>query len=509
MKRILILSFLMVSSFLHAQTSEVSEAYKKSGLTIKTPLIKPKYPSYNLAAMYILTQKANEGDPFAQHELGIRYILGIGVPIDSVKAAYWIGEAASKNLPAANFNYGIMLNNGIGVEWNPFKAFQNFKIAAESGMEQALFILGLLYTDNLITNKNLSKAFELIKKSADKGLDEAKKIIREFEKFGFFYQSDSTTTQKTSSETDSKTSAVSFTEFELDYFNFNVDTLSKKEEREYLNEILKANYDKLKDILKIKSLENISENKDTSALGLISFAANAGSPEALLILGRLSEFGVGYKIDYVESASNYLKAYRLGSYKAAESLLKLSRNTNFFKLLESEVKKDNPVAMYVWAGLIALGMDYSLTEQQAFELLKKASEKNYINSIIELGLSYYSGTLVKKDSLLAIEYFQKGVNLGSPESEVRLAFLNISNKDSVISSSALQVLLNYSSKGSVLAEAALAYCYENGIVVKQNKAKAVTLYRLASQRGNEAAYNSLRKMYDSIRPDEEEFQIYF
>ena len=93
-----------------AQEKVQSEAYKKQGFSNRTHLLKPKYPSYNLAETYVLTEKAQKGDPFAQHELGIRYILGIGIPIDSAKAAYWIGRAASKNLPAANFNYAIMLN---------------------------------------------------------------------------------------------------------------------------------------------------------------------------------------------------------------------------------------------------------------------------------------------------------------------------------------------------------------------------------------------------------------
>ncbi len=72
----------------------------------------------------------------------------------------------------------------------------------------------------------------------------------------------------------------------------------------------------------------------------------------------------------------------------------------------------------------------------------------------------------------------------------------------------MEVLQEFSNKGSVLAEAALANCYEEGIFVKIDKAKAARLYRQAARRGNEAAYNSLRKMYDSLRPPDEEFQIY-
>ena len=81
------------------------------------------------------------------------------------------------------------------------------------------------------------------------------------------------------------------------------------------------------------------------------------------------------KRNFIASAANYLKAFRLGSYKAAEALLKISQKNNFYSLLEKEVKKNNPDAMFVWAGLIALGLDYSLTEEQAFELLNKARNK--------------------------------------------------------------------------------------------------------------------------------------
>jgi TPR repeat protein len=263
----------------------------------------------------------------------------------------------------------------------------------------------------------------------------------------------------------------------------------------------------LKKILKISKDITSLEIKDTTSLGLIDFAAGKGSPEALLIKGRLYENGLGIKEDLLKAASNYLKAFRLGSFKAAESLLKISQKEGFFKILESEVKS-NPEAMYVWSGLIALGLDYSLTENQAFELLTKAENKNHINSIIEIGLAYYTGSLVEKDSLKAIEYFEKAASLNSSEAKIRLAYISLLDKGHGGKKDDLMTLKKYSKEGSVLAEAALAYCYENGIGVKMSKARAAGLYRQAAQRGNEAAYNSLRNMYDFIRPEDEEFQIY-
>jgi TPR repeat protein len=508
LNKIVFLFLILISSF-YAQENE-SVVIKKQGFSKHSPLLKPKYPTYSLAATYILKEKAKKGDPFAQHELGIRYILGVGVPIDTLLAADWIGKAASKNLPAANFNYGIMLHGGIGVDWNPFSAYENFKVSAESGMEQAQYIFGLMHTDNLIVNKNLIKAKEWLKKSAEKGFDDAIKVLEEFAKQGIIAQDDTLRNESSVSTPAPKSnySTLVSNEYELDFYNFVADSLTEGEEKEILNEILASKHNDLKKMLKVSSIQDTSVSKDTTAIGIINYASLAGSPEALLIKARLEENGIGIKQNFISSAANYLKAFRLGSYKAAESLLKISQKNNFYNLLEKEVKKNNPDAMFVWAGLIALGLDYSLTEEQAFELLNKARKQNHKNSIIELGLAYYSGSLVKKDSLKAIDYLTEAVKLGSTEAEIRLAFISIQSAKKSDYKDEISILSKYSQKGSVLAEAALAYCYEHGFAVKQNKGKAASLYRQAAQRGNEAAYNSLRNMYDILRPKEEEFKIY-
>src|SRR5258708_37397533 len=72
------------------------------------------WQSWNL---FILVQSANSGDPSAQHELGLRYLLGDGFEADTAKAALWIQKAAAQNVYPARYNYGILLNNGWGVRW--------------------------------------------------------------------------------------------------------------------------------------------------------------------------------------------------------------------------------------------------------------------------------------------------------------------------------------------------------------------------------------------------------
>ena len=112
--RSIITFFLLVSISIFAQDSTRSEAFRDN-FPRKYPLIKAKYPSYSLIAGYVLVTEANRNDPYAEHELGLRYLLANGFQADTAKAIYWIRKAVDQNLPAARFNYGIMLYNGIGV----------------------------------------------------------------------------------------------------------------------------------------------------------------------------------------------------------------------------------------------------------------------------------------------------------------------------------------------------------------------------------------------------------
>ena len=80
--------------------------------------------------------------------------------------------------------------------------------------------------------------------------------------------------------------------------------------------------------------------------------------------------------DLVKASARYIHAYRLGSRKAAEYLINLVQSQDYFTLLKKYIDQENPDAMYVWAGLIALGLDYQLSDEQALELLKKGVDQN-------------------------------------------------------------------------------------------------------------------------------------
>ena len=513
----LYLIFLLVGSLsAQQQDTTISKAIKqKWPYNHAYPLIVPRYPTYPLMTAYILQNKAKSGDPFAQHELGLRYLTGQSLPKDTTRAIYWIQQAVKKNLTSAWFNYAIMLNNGIGVDWNPFEAYTYFKSAAKNGMAEAQFVYGIFLTDNLVVNRNFTEAYYWIKKAADQNFKPAKETVKDFQKMGIELPGKSREDDETinsappalvSSTVSNPQTAVWGKDWELDFINLEEDTVSKADTRKYLEMILEKNNSELKDLLGVQKFADSLSSTDTIGIGLIKYAVSKGSPEALLISGRAFQEGMIVDKNIIKAAMNYIHAFRLGSRKAVEYMMKLVQSDGFFDLLKEEVDNENPDAMYVWAGLVALGLDYQLTDEQALGLLEKGVEQNHIYSIIETGLCYYSGTLVEQDKERAIEYWEDAESLGSHEAKVRVAFAKIQLGSKDIKN--IQVLETASEEGSVSAQAALAYCYEKGLSVKQNKALAANLYRKAAHRGSQAAFNSLRAMYDQLRPGDDEYDIF-
>ncbi len=503
--RNIIVTFLLLTVSIFAQDSTRSEAFKDN-FPRKYPLIKAKYPSYSLIAGYVLVTEANRRDPYAEHELGLRYLLANGFQADTAKAIYWIKKAVDQNLPSARFNYGIMLYNGVGVPWNPFEAFQNFKAAANAGIPDAQFAVGLSYTDNLVLNRDLNKAYDYFRLAAAGKYEPAKEAIKQLFKSGFSPQRDSISKKDIQNvlKQGEETTQLMNPNWDWDFYDF--DKKDKKED--LINDVLKKKPEELKIFLGLDNLSKQTMPKDTSTIGLLKFAAESGSPEALLIIGRAYENGIIFQKDLVLTVVNYLRAYRLGSLKAGEYLFSMIQSKELFAKLKEKIASGDANAQYAWAGIAALGFDNQISNQQALDFLKSAVYKKHIPSMIEMGLLYSTGTLVQKERQKAIEYWSLAKKLGSKEAAVRIAFSDLVDSNSQNISDEIKTLEQISDEGSVLAQTALGFCYEKGLGVKERKGIAVRLYRHAAQRGNETAFNSLKRMYDELRPEDNEFKIF-
>ena len=509
-KLCLILLCLYITQYTFAQDSTKSFAFKNNKPPRRINLFYQPDLSYRIWQQFNLIREANSGDPLAQHELGIRYLIGEGVEADTVKAAKWIKSAADHGVTAAKYNYAILLMNGWGTEWNPFTAFRFFKEAAEEGMPQAQYAVGLLYTDNLIVKRNWGKAYSWISKAAKKGNEDAKVTLKDIKtkvpeskidtSYANIGNADSILYKPDNSSLKSSLGLVY-----IDFENV-LDSIPVVTNKKILDDLTHSGYDLLSDSV-TNSIKDTNLVSVYNLMPLINEAAEYGSPEALTFIGRLYELGIYYDKNLPAAIEYYIRAARLDSPTASFLLYQMQKKGIFFPLLKKESDRGNAVAMFDWYGLTILGLDNQITFNDALKLLERSAQQNFTPALLEYGLYVYS-TGEHKNLQQTFSLWNNAENLGSKEAQIRKnAVIILDQLSSYDYTAKLEQLISASEKGSVLAQSAMAFAYENGIGIERDKAKAVKYYRDSAQRGNRFAYSRLKALYDSVRPSDPEFRI--
>ncbi len=506
---ILFLLFIFFSQlFLLDYTNECA-AQEKSPVfkSYRPPAPRPLSKGYDetgerLWEGFQLIQKANSGDVVAQNELGIRYLLGHGISADTIKAVYWMQKAAEQKYMLAEYNMGIFLNNGLGVDWNPFEAFQFFRRAADKNMNEALYVVGLFYTDNLVVPRNFERARFYITRAAEAKYAPAIEVLNELDKKQLGLRSDSMHTTTTQKESAAK--AIQWQPLFVDFNNEGEIQHSSEDELSF--DSVMHNTAAVRKALGMNSINTDS----LSGLALVQFAAEAGSPEALTLLGRWYEKGIGVKKDVLLASIYYIRAIRLDSQRAIELLWNLSQEKNILTQFQTRAAKNNSDAMFTLSALYSVGMYPNITELQALEFLSRGANMHHIQSLVEVGQCYYTGRWVKKDIPKAISYWQQAAIAGNREASIRVASVLLFSTVTGTTDSTTQRIAQLTkalNDGSVLAQVALALCYEKGIGVAKKMSEALRLYRTSAQRGNQTAYYTLRRLYDEQRPKDKEFEI--
>jgi tetratricopeptide (TPR) repeat protein len=126
----LLFSVSMAVSAFGGQFEDAMAAYERSDYT---------------TAFRLLTPLAERGDARAQHNLGVMYDSGRGIPQDYPKAWKWYRRAADQGIPEAQHNLGLMHAYGQGVPQNYPEAAKWYRRAAEQGMPDSQVNLGVMY----------------------------------------------------------------------------------------------------------------------------------------------------------------------------------------------------------------------------------------------------------------------------------------------------------------------------------------------------------------------------
>jgi TPR repeat protein len=120
-----------------------------------------------------LRKLAESGDSESQNTLGLIYVKGEGVTVDSREAAKWFRKAAEQGLANAQFNLACCYDKGLGVDQDSVEAVKWFRKAAEQGLAKAQFNLACCYDKGLGVDQDSVEAVKWWRKAAELGNSDA------------------------------------------------------------------------------------------------------------------------------------------------------------------------------------------------------------------------------------------------------------------------------------------------------------------------------------------------
>jgi hypothetical protein len=492
-----------------SQQKQDSPVFKAKKPMTLPPLVRPADPVYETLQTFLLARRAAAGDAPAQHELGIRYLLGMGVQADTALAAHWIG-----NVVPARFNLAIMQYNGWGTPWDPFGAFKSLSWCSDRKMMEAEFFLGLFYVEGYVVPADLPHALELMERSAGKGFKPAVETVPRLKEYMQQVAAASNPDSAAAASASAPGSAPAAASLSPVFLEFDQDTTSTPGLGALLQAAMEGGNSSLPQALGLMKPDDATTKLDSAAEARVRSAADAGSPEALTFLGRAAELGRGTQRDLVGAAALYLRAIRMESPRAPGHLYGILGLPEFVTELKARTGAENPEAMYAWGTAAGLGFDGQLamagaviTPLQAKGFLSTAARAGYAPAMIELGLGELSGRWGAARPFEAYKLWERAATTGNMEAMVRLAILDVRGSDTSLFPAAVQVLRQGIERGSVLAEVGLGFCYETGRGVPVSPAEAARLYRDGARRGSSDAQRALRRLHDRIRPSDPAFVI--
>ena len=130
-----------------------------------------------------LEKRAEMGDPKAQHDLGMMYHSGEGVPRDIDEALRWFLLAAERGNADAQFRIGVMCCEGIGVKKNIETAMSWLFKSANQGNADAQYHLVMIFRDGQVGPQDLIQAYMWFALSRSLGHDKGEKALASISAF--------------------------------------------------------------------------------------------------------------------------------------------------------------------------------------------------------------------------------------------------------------------------------------------------------------------------------------
>jgi uncharacterized protein len=103
---------------------------------------------------------ADQGYDYGQNRMGLIHAGGQnGVTQDYGEGLVWFGKAAQQGLAEAQYNLGVLYQEGHGVPQNFAEALKWYRMAANQGYDRAQLSLGFMYANGIGVKKDSVQAY--------------------------------------------------------------------------------------------------------------------------------------------------------------------------------------------------------------------------------------------------------------------------------------------------------------------------------------------------------------
>lgn len=309
--------------------------------------------------IFEIRKKAENGDAYYQHEMGVNYQYGYGVPVDKQKSLEWFQKSADNGNSESMRALGIIYESGLGVDKDPMRAFDFFQKGVEAGNTKSLEKLAWYFEKGVVVEKNEGKAKEL------------------YERF--------------------------FTELQKQALDGDADAMYR------MGDIYQYGFPQIGIPIYYQQAAEWYEK-----------AANKGYMYAQTSLGILYYFGQGVPKNYTKAAEWYKKAAEQGDATAIYNLAgcyRLGRGVEQNEELaamynQKAANMDMPEAQAELGGMYYLGTGVEQDYTMAVHWFKRAVANGYENAYYGLGCCYYKGLGIEKSRKEAFRLFELGEKLG-------------------------------------------------------------------------------------------------
>ena len=393
--------------------------------------------------LFDILKKAESGDAFSQHEMGVNYQYGYGVPMDKQKSLEWFQKAADNGNSESMRALGIIYECGLGVDKDPKKAFDLFQKSVEAGNTKSLQKLAWYFEDGVVVEKNEGKAKEL------------------YERF--------------------------FTELQKQAIDGDADAMYR------MGDIYQDGFPQLGIPVYYQQAAEWYER-----------AANKGNMYAQTSLGILYYLGLGVPKNYTKAAEWYKKAAEQGDASAMYNLAgcyRLGRGVQqndemAAKYNQKAANMDMPEAQAELAGMYYRGTGVEQDYTMAVHWFKRAIANGYENAYYGLGCCYYDGRGVEKDRKEAFRLFELGEKQGDRHSLMAVAECCIEGQGTAADNVRAQKILEHicgehednqkeTRYATIEHENEQMSFWYNPLDEKANPTKAIAMLRMADRLGYE------------------------